>query len=242
MVLNTVTKDQKSLQIDPNGVSRGLARNVIPDVITCLGTSVQKTVPNFNCLNSSIDDEKEVQDDVESDSKELDLLENYKALYYDWVKWVDRIKCLVKMNERLTKKNDDQKDSVARLEVMLTKKDVEHEKVKRELEKTSESLSKWNLGKTKLSEILSIGQEDSTGLGYKPTVFVKAGEGTSSPSHNKRSHVNKSRVRKRRYICHYCFTHGHIRPFCHKMKADLSKKHYGNQVCSRMSPYLNQPV
>ncbi|XP_073120987.1 uncharacterized protein [Henckelia pumila] len=100
----------------------------------------------------------------------------YEELYNDWI-------LRNKTNSALTKENSELKASVARLEVVLSKKDLELGMVKEELETANATLAKFNSSKTKLDSILMMGKDDRAGLGFhnskfevgesSKTVFVK---------------------------------------------------------------------
>lgn len=115
--------------------------------------------------------------------------------------------------------NTSLKESAARIQVAFTRNEIELDKVKKELDAALESIEKFNKGKGKLDEVISTGKSDTSGLGYKSSkpvpncpIFVKEGESTS-----KTSEKLSRKPRRRKYACHHCFTHGHIRPFCWKL-------------------------
>ncbi|XP_073277629.1 uncharacterized protein [Primulina huaijiensis] len=157
-------------------------------------------------------------------------------------------------NSTLMKENTDLKAVVAKLEVILCKKDVELGKTKDELQKATETLSKFNSSTSKLDSILLMGRKDKKGLGFKDsvfeigessksTVFVKGKTETSTPSQTTSSTKSSPpkrqttapipKKRKRRYVCHYCFKPGHIRPYCFKLLDDCM-----NRKSSQMLPRM----
>ncbi|XP_073290496.1 uncharacterized protein [Primulina huaijiensis] len=132
-------------------------------------------------------------------------------------------------------------DEEITLEIILSKKDLELGKTKEELQKATETLSKFNSSTSKLDSILLMGRDDKKGLGFKDsvfeigessksTIFVKGKDDTSTQPQSK-SPIKRSlpkrqpaapicEKRKRRYVCHYCFKPGHIRPYCFKLRDD----------------------
>ncbi|XP_073049472.1 uncharacterized protein [Primulina eburnea] len=165
--------------------------------------------------------------------------------------WIKR----TKGNAILSKENAELKSQISRLEVILSKKDLELCKVKEELGEATQILAKMNSSSSKLDSLLMIGQNDKAGLGYpnslfeigessnterKPTVFVKGSVETSNatqteegaPSKRQIS-TKKSKSRKRHFICHYCFRSGHIKPYCFKLRDDY-KRWESEQVLSQV--------
>ncbi|XP_073025191.1 uncharacterized protein [Primulina eburnea] len=127
----------------------------------------------------------------------------------------------------VAKENTELKSQVSRLEVILSKKDLELCKVKEELGDASQILAKLNSSSSKLDSLLMIGKNDKAGLGYmnhqfeiressnterKPTIFNKRSVQISNTSHTEKGvsskgqiSTKKSKSRKRHFICHYCF-------------------------------------
>ncbi|XP_075504392.1 uncharacterized protein LOC142541819 [Primulina tabacum] len=127
-------------------------------------------------------------------------------------------------------------------------------KTKEELQKATETLSKFNSRTSKIESIVSMGRDDKKGLGFKDsvhetgessksTVFVKGKTETFTPPQStpstksfppkRQPSAPVPKKRKRRYVCHYCFKTGHIRPYCFKLRDDLM-----NQKSSRMLPQM----
>ncbi|XP_073041763.1 uncharacterized protein [Primulina eburnea] len=172
----------------------------------------------------------------------------YEELYEDWIK-------RTKGNAILSKENVELKSQISRLEVILSKKDLELCKAKEELREATQVLAKMNSSSSKLDSLLMIGQNDKAGLGYsnslfetgessnakeKPTVFVKGSVETPNTTHTEKSapskvrmSIKKSKSRKRHFICHYCFRPGHIKPYCFKLREDY-KRWESEQVSSQV--------
>ncbi|XP_073020894.1 uncharacterized protein [Primulina eburnea] len=247
--LTALLKETRWLQVNPLGVALGVAT---PGRNIC-----EKSV----CLNSTVPGNLS-EEDLEVNDEELTLesvQELYEELFEDWTKRNKLNANLMKENAELksvVKENTDLKAVVAKLEVILSKNDLELGHIKEELQKATETLSKFNSSTSKLDTILSMGRDDKKGLGFKgsvfevgesskATVFVKEkADKSPSPqpqinSQSKRSSPKRepvapiSKKRKRRYVCHYCFKHGHIRPYCFKLRDDLM-----NQKTSRMLPRM----
>ncbi|XP_073020065.1 uncharacterized protein [Primulina eburnea] len=225
------------LQVNPSGVALG--------VVTPGRNIFEKSV----CFKSTASGNSS-EDDMEADGEEL-TLESVQKLYEEFFEdWTKRNK----LNSILMKENTDLKAVVAKLEVILSKKDLELGKTKEELQKATETLSRFNASTSKLDSILLMGREDKKDLGFqdsvfeigessKSTVFVK-GKADTSPQPQSKPPIKSStpkrqpaapipKRRKRRYVCHYCFKPGHIRPYCFKLRNDLMY-----QKPSRMLPRM----
>ncbi|XP_073300487.1 uncharacterized protein [Primulina huaijiensis] len=134
------------------------------------------------CLNSKSLENSDLDIILQFDKEEVTMESvqmTYEELYVDWLKRNET-------NSKLSKENTDLKSNLSRLEILLSKKDLELCKVKNDLEKTSKILAKFNTSSSKLDSMLTMGKESKTGLGYvestyehgesshtKPTVFVK---------------------------------------------------------------------
>ncbi|XP_073061940.1 uncharacterized protein [Primulina eburnea] len=245
--LTALLTETRWLQVNPSGVALGVAT---PGFNIC-----EKSV----CLNSTVSGNLN-EDDLEVDDEELTLesvRELYEELFEDWTKRNKLNANLVKENAELksaVKENADLKVVVAKLEVILSKKDLELGKTRADLQKATETLSKFNTSSSKLESILLMGRGDKKGLGFKdsvyetgesskPTVFVKGKADTSSQLQSKSPIKSSppikqpsapiSKRRKRRYVCHYYFKPGHIRPYYFKLRDDRMNQK-SSQMLSRM--------
>ncbi|XP_073120251.1 uncharacterized protein [Henckelia pumila] len=134
----------------------------------------------------------------------------YEEMYSDWIK-------RNQLNTILSKENTELKAAMARLEVLMSKKDLELGLLNSNLERAKTTLAKFNSSSNKLDTLLTM-------------VFVK--EGIDSLNHpsiaskgkkpivEKNVSVQKPKQWKRPFVCHYCLKPGHIMPFCHKLKND----------------------
>ncbi|XP_073287691.1 uncharacterized protein [Primulina huaijiensis] len=227
--LSAVIKEKRLMQINPLGVAIGVAipgRN-IPSNSVCL---------NSTTLGESSQSETQEVDDDEVTLESVQTM--YEELYEDWIK-------RNKVNAILSKENTEVKSNVSRLEVILSKKDLELCKIKEELKEATQILAKINSSSSKLDSLLMIGKNDKAGLGYtnnlletgessnterKPTVFVKGSAEVSNATHTEKGvsskrpiSTKKPKSRKRHFICHYCFRPGHIKPFCFKLRDDYKR-------------------
>ncbi|XP_073019283.1 uncharacterized protein [Primulina eburnea] len=223
--LSAVIKEKRKMQINPLGVA-------IP------GRNISS---NSLCLNSTTLGESSQYETQEVDDDEITLESvqtMYEELYDDWIK-------RNKVNAILSKENTELKSQISRLEVILSKKDLELCKVKEELGDATQILAKLNSSSSKLDSLLMIGKNDKAGLGYpkhqfeigessnaeiKSTVFVKESVENSNATHTEKGvpskgkiSTKKSKSRKRHFICHYCFRPGHIKPYCFKLIDDYTK-------------------
>ncbi|XP_075512784.1 uncharacterized protein LOC142548375 [Primulina tabacum] len=183
--LSAVIKEKRSMQINPLGVATGVA---IP------GCNISS---NSVCLNSTTLGESSQSENQEVDDDEVTLESvqtMYEELYEDWIK-------RNKVNAILSKENTELKSQVSRLEVILSKKDLELCKVKEELGEATQILAKLNSSSSKLDSLLMIGKNDKAGLGYtnhqfeiressnterKPTVFVKGSAEISNATYTEK--------------------------------------------------------
>ncbi|XP_075473510.1 uncharacterized protein LOC142504545 [Primulina tabacum] len=227
--LSSVIKEKRSMQINLLGVATGVA---IPG---------RNTSSNSVCLKSTTlaEASKSETQEVDDDEVTLESVQTmYEELYEDWIK-------RTKGNAILSKDNAELKSQISRLEVILSKKDLELCKVKEELGEATQILAKMNSSSSKLDSLLMIGQNDKAGLGYpnslfeigessnterKPTVFVKGSVETSNATQTEKGapskrqiSTKKSKSRKRHFICHYCFRPGHIKPYCFKLRDDYKR-------------------
>ncbi|XP_073138169.1 uncharacterized protein [Henckelia pumila] len=148
--------------------------------------------------------------------------------------------CFVASNHNNFSDLEEQLDS-RRIEVIMSKKDLELGLLNSELEKPKATLARFNSSSNKLYTLLTMGKNDKFGLGFKESVF-ETGESSKTPvfvkecsdslNHpsaaskgkkpivQKNVSVQKPKQWKRPFVCHYCLKPGHIRPFCHKLKND----------------------
>lgn len=169
---------------------------------------------------------------------------------------MDCIERKKKIITSLSKKNTELKGVVSKLEVILCKKDVELGTVKGKLDK-------FNSSSSTLDSILMMGKDDDkpglcfnqsifeTGETSKPTIFVKA-SGQSSNAHAMCANVKNlptkgkvtghtSKPKKRRYVCHYCWKSGHIKPYCFKLRYDCMNWK-NSRMMSRDVPNIHQNI
>lgn len=190
----------------------------------------------LNCFNVVSSDST---CDDKSDMEELGEL--YETLHQEWIKTAKNLEAsnkeknvlkttvsklraeLSMLQKKLTDshtENDHLKESATRIEAAFTIKDIELEKVQKKLDDALCSIEKFNKGKGKLDEVTSIGQADTSGLGFK--VYSK--KVPNCPTFLKECETNSyvlknqyQKTRRTKYMCHYCFTPGHIHPFCRKL-------------------------
>ncbi|XP_073039009.1 uncharacterized protein [Primulina eburnea] len=227
--LSAVIKEKCLMQINPLGVA------------TCVAIPGRNISSNSVCLNSTTlgESSQSKPQEVDDDEVTLESVQTiYEELYGDWIK-------INKVNAILSKENSELKSNISRLEVILSKKDLELCKVKEDLGEATQIIAKLNSSSSKLDSLLMIGKNDKAGLGYtnnlfeigessnterKPTVFVKESVEISNASHTekgvsskKQISTKKSKSRKRHFICHYCFRLGHIKPYCFKLRDDYKR-------------------
>ncbi|XP_073064094.1 uncharacterized protein [Primulina eburnea] len=145
---------------------------------------------SFGCCHSQSETQEVDDDEITLES----VQKMYEELYEDWIK-------RNKVNAILSKENTELKSQVSRLEVILSKKDLELCKFKEELGDATQILAKLNSSSSKLDSLLMIGKNDKAGLGYtnhqfeigessnterKPTVFVKGSAEISNTSHTEK--------------------------------------------------------
>ncbi|XP_075507432.1 uncharacterized protein LOC142544257 [Primulina tabacum] len=183
--LSAVIKEKRPMQINLLGVATGVA---IP------GRNISS---NSVCLNSTTLGESSQSENQEVDDDEVTLESvqtMYEELYENWIK-------RNKVNAILSKENTELKSQVSRLEVILSKKDLELCKVKEEIGEATQILAKLNSSSSKLDSLLMMGKNDKAGLGYtnhqfeigessnterKPTVFVKGSAEISNATYTEK--------------------------------------------------------
>ncbi|XP_073138221.1 uncharacterized protein [Henckelia pumila] len=192
--------------------------------INPLGVGSGVAIPGRNTIQKSVADAYTLKG----------IQKLYEELYCDWIK-------RNQLNTILTKENTELKADLARLEVIMSKKDLELGLLNSELEKAKTTLSGFNSSSHKLDTLLSMGKNDNFGLGFKESVFetdessktpvfVKKGNDSliypstaskgKKPIVEKNNSVPKPKQWKRPFVCHYCLKPGHIRLFCRKLKND----------------------
>ncbi|XP_073064132.1 uncharacterized protein [Primulina eburnea] len=227
--LSSVIKEKCLMQINPLGVATGVA-------IPGRNTSSKSVCLKSTTLAEASQSETQEVDDDEVTLESVQMM--YEELYEDWIK-------RTKGNAILSKENDELKSQISRLEVILSKKDLELCKIKEELGEATQILGKMNSSSSKLDSLLMTGQNDKAGLGYpnslfetgessntkgKQTVFVKGSVETSYATQTEKSapskggmSIKKSKSKKRHFICHYCYRPGHIKPYCFKLRDDYKR-------------------
>ncbi|XP_073138003.1 uncharacterized protein [Henckelia pumila] len=146
-------ESKKHFQINPLGVGSGVAtfgRNTVQKSVCFIATN----------LDNSSNHEEQVADPYTLEG----IKKLYEELYYDWNK-------RNQLNTTLTKENTELKAAVARLEVLMSKKDLELGLLNSELERAKTTLDKFNSSSSKLDSILTMGKNDKFGLGFKESVF-----------------------------------------------------------------------
>ncbi|XP_073121582.1 uncharacterized protein [Henckelia pumila] len=78
------------------------------------------------------------------------------------------------------KENTELKAAMSRLEVLISKKDLELGLLNSELEKSKTTLARFNSSSNKLDSLLNMGKDDKFGLEFKDSVF-EIGESSKSP-------------------------------------------------------------
>ncbi|XP_073049030.1 uncharacterized protein [Primulina eburnea] len=194
--LTALLTETRWLQVNPSGVALGVAT---PGYNIC-----EKSV----CFNSTVS-ENLSEDDLEVDGEELTLesvQELYEELFEDWTKRNKLNANLVKENAELksvVKENADLKAVVAKLEVILSKKDLELGKTREDIQKATDTLSKFNTSSSKLESILLMGRDDKRGLGFKdrkadtsPQLQSKSPIKSSPPIKQPSAPISKKRKRR----------------------------------------------
>lgn len=157
--------------------------------VKLLGVALPKRniLANSVCLNAITPVElsdHEIQDVDDEEVTLEDVQRMYEELYSDWIR-------RNKQYLILTKENVDLKAAFGKLEVLLCKKDVEFCLIKKDLEKATQTLTKFNSSSTKLESILSMGNDSKARLWLynnkfevgetsKSTVFVRESNLTSN--------------------------------------------------------------
>ncbi|XP_073153275.1 uncharacterized protein [Henckelia pumila] len=155
-------ESKKNFQINPLGVGSRVA------------TSGRNTVQEYVCFVASNLDNSSDHEEQVADAYTLEGIQKlYEELYCDWIK-------RNQLNTTLTKENTELKAAVARLEVLMSKKDLELGLLNSELERAKTTLDKFNFNSSKLDSLLIMGKNDKFGLGFKESVF-ETGETSKIP-------------------------------------------------------------
>ncbi|XP_073153265.1 uncharacterized protein [Henckelia pumila] len=155
-------ESKKNFQINPLGVGSRVA------------TSGRNTVQEYVCFVASNLDNFSDHEEQVVDAYTLEGIQKlYEELYCDWIK-------RNQLNTTLTKENTELKAAVARLEVLMSKKDLELGLLNSELERAKTTLDKFNFNSSKLDSLLIMGKNDKFGLGFKESVF-ETGETSKIP-------------------------------------------------------------
>ncbi|XP_073132366.1 uncharacterized protein [Henckelia pumila] len=191
-------------------------------VVASVATLSHNTHIKQKCWNASVTEDLNNQDADEDDLSLENVQKMYEELFADWM-------TRNKSNSALSKENSELKAALAKLEVILSKKDLELYRIKEELGKATATLAMFNSSKAKLESMLVMGQNDKTGLGFEnnkfevgqssKTVFVKENNNSASiPIESPKPKpiplksqvpAQRTRQRKRRFICHYCHKPGY---------------------------------
>ncbi|XP_073132809.1 uncharacterized protein [Henckelia pumila] len=155
-------ESKKNFQINPLGAGSGVAtpgRNTVQKSVCFIASN----------LDNSSDHEEHVVDAYTLEG----IQKLYEELYCDWIK-------RNQLNTTLTKENTELKAVVARLEVLMSKKDLKLWLLNSELERAKTTLDKFNSSSNKLDSILIMGKNDKFGLGFKES-FFETGESSKTP-------------------------------------------------------------
>ncbi|XP_073130814.1 uncharacterized protein [Henckelia pumila] len=160
--LFALLESKKNFQINPLGVGSGVA------------TPGRNTVQKYACFVASNLDNSSDHEDQVADAYTLEGIQKlYEELYYDWIK-------RNQLNTTFTKENTELKAAVARLEVLMSKKDLELRLLNSELEIAKTTFAKFNFSSSKLDSLLTMGKNEKFGLGFKESVF-ETGESSKTP-------------------------------------------------------------
>ncbi|XP_073309937.1 uncharacterized protein [Primulina huaijiensis] len=152
---STIHQEGYKLQVNPYGVATGVA------------TPRRHITPRPLCLNAKSLENSDLDIIPQFDQEEL-TVESVQMMYEEL--YVDCLK-RNETNSKLSKENTDLKRKLSRLEVLLSKKDLELCKVKDDLEKTSKILAKFNTSSSKHDSMLTMGKERKIGLGYVESTY-----------------------------------------------------------------------
>ncbi|XP_073120049.1 uncharacterized protein [Henckelia pumila] len=144
------------------------------DFGSSVATPGRNTVQKYVCfVASNFDNSSNHEKQVAEVSTLEGIQKLYEELYSDWIK-------KNKLNTTLSKENAELKAVVARLEVLMSKKDLKLGLLNTELEKAKTNLARFNSSSNKLDSLLTMGKDDKFGLGFKESVF-EIDESSKSP-------------------------------------------------------------
>ncbi|XP_073138781.1 uncharacterized protein [Henckelia pumila] len=181
-------ESKKNFQINPLGVGSGVAtprRNTVQKSVCFVASNLD----NFSNHEEQVDDPYTLEG----------IRKLYEELYCDWNK-------RNQLNTTLTKENTELKAAMARLEILLSKKDLKLGLLNSELERAKTTLDKFNF----------IFVKEGNDFLNHPLTALKG----KKPIVEKNISVPKLKQWKRPFVCHYCLKPSHIRPFCRKLKND----------------------
>ncbi|XP_073138773.1 uncharacterized protein [Henckelia pumila] len=165
------------------GMSASLSDDEDEEGVSTLGHNTEQ---KLFCLNISVPKNLNDQDVCDNELSLKDSQKMYEELFTDWV-------MRNKSNSALSKENSELKAAVARLEVILSKKDMELYRLKEELGRDTATFAKFNSSKAKLDSMLMIGQNDRTGLGFENSKF-EVGESSKTVFIKENSHPASSSI------------------------------------------------
>ena len=116
----------------------------------------------------------------------------------------------------LERENQGLKDTVVHLEVVLTRKEVELEKITKRLQEAEIFMAKWNSRSTKLSEVIELGNDGTTGLGFQSTestIDQKEKDKDFEFLKDAPKFVKEKASGKKVLACQFCLKTGHKKTF-----------------------------
>ena len=122
-------------------------------------------------------------------------------------------------------------DQIKKMEVLLTKKDFEIDRLQKLINKAIETFSRMNRGKMSLDEILSQEVYFKRGLGY-----------TFDYTSDEKPVMSTVMSRNISVVCDFCLKPGHIKPYCWKLKKELSEISMLSEIRSNISFNIEKSV
>ncbi|XP_073120785.1 uncharacterized protein [Henckelia pumila] len=186
-------ESKKNFQINPLGVGSGVAtprRNTVQKSVCFVASNLD----NFSNHEEQVDDPYTLEG----------IRKLYEELYCDWNK-------RNQLNTTLTKENTELKAAMARLEILLSKKDLELGLLNSELERAKTTLDKFNSSSSKLDSILIMGPfcrklKNDYVLWESKQVLSPVLHNTKSNTGKKRTTVKKVWVQKPDVRCFVIYT------------------------------------